>query len=227
MSETTKTFERLTPQNAVFLPIDYMSGLMNACRTMDYALLKNNAIALAKVARVFNLPTICAGERTGSSALGTDMPEMAQILPDMQYVPRTSVGAWDMPEYREAVRRTGRKKLIMAGITLEQCVTFTAEPAIADGYEVYIVLDASASLDDISERGAISRLGQKGAILSTWSPIAAEIMHDYSTPEGGEVIKIYSEHQGQLSALQESFKTTLKFAAESAEQTKKDAEAKA
>lgn len=69
MNETKKTFERLTPQNAVFLPIDYMHGLMSACRSIDPGLLKNNAVALAKVARLFNLPTFGTGDRSGRAIL--------------------------------------------------------------------------------------------------------------------------------------------------------------
>lgn len=216
MSENKKPLERLTPQNAVFLPIDFMHGLMSACRSIDPGTLKNNAVALAKVARLFKLPTIGTGDRSGRSYLGAEMPELEEIIPGMQFIPRSMVGAWDVPEYREAVRATGRKKLILAGITTEQCVTFTAEPAIADGYEVYVVLDASASLDERSELAAISRLTQMGAILTTWSPLAAELLHDFASPEGAGLIKIYSEHQGQLRAVEDSFNTALRFSKESA-----------
>ena len=205
------TQERLTPQNAVFLPIDYMHGLMSACRSIDPGLLKNNAIALAKVAKLFKLPTIGTGDRTGRSYLGAEMPELEQIIPDMKFVGRSAVGAWDVPEYRDWVVATGRKKLIMAGITTEQCVTFTAEPAIADGFDVYVVLDASASLDARSEQAAIARLSQAGAKITTWSPLAAELLHDFATPEAAGLIKIYSEHQGALRAVEDSFNVAVNF----------------
>lgn len=217
MLENKRSRERLTPDNAVFLPIDYMHGLMSACRSIDPGTLKNNAIALAKVAKLFGLPTFGTGDRSGRSYLGAEMPELEEIIPEMEFIPRSKVGAWDVPEYKEAVIRTGRKKLIMAGITTEQCVTFTAEPAIADGFEVYVVLDASAALDPRAELGAISRLTQMGAILTTWSPLAAELLHDFATPQGAGLLKIYSEHQGQMRALEDSFKTALKFSQSVAE----------
>ncbi|MBX3298121.1 MAG: isochorismatase family protein [Acidobacteria bacterium] len=217
MLENKRSRERLTPDNAVFLPIDYMHGLMSACRSIDPGTLKNNAIALAKVAKLFGLPTFGTGDRSGRSYLGAEMPELEEIIPEMEFIPRSKVGAWDVPEYKEAVIRTGRKKLIMAGITTEQCVTFTAEPAIADGFEVYVVLDASAALDPRAELGAISRLTQMGAILTTWSPLAAELLHDFATPQGAGLLKIYSEHQGQMRALEDSFKTALKFSQNVAE----------
>lgn len=110
MLENKRSRERLTPDNAVFLPIDYMHGLMSACRSIDPGTLKNNAIALAKVAKLFGLPTFGTGDRSGRSYLGAEMPELEEIIPEMEFIPRSKVGAWDVPEYKEAVIRTGRKK---------------------------------------------------------------------------------------------------------------------
>lgn len=208
-------FDRLTPQNAVFLPMDYMHGLMSSCRSIDPGQLKNNALALAKVAKLFRLPTIGTGDREGRTYLGAEMPELQEILPDMQFISRSSVGAWDVPEYVEAVRRTGRKKLILAGITTEQCVALTAQPAIAEGFDVYIVLDASASLDARSEQAAIMRLTQMGAILTTWSPLAAELLNDFARPEGAGVVRILSEHQADLRAVEDNFNTARRHANDS------------
>lgn len=206
--------EKLTPDDAVFLPVDYMHGLMSACRSIDPGLLKNNAIALAKIAKLFKLPTIGTGDRKGMTYLGAEMPELQEILPDMKFVPRSAVGAWDVPEYVETVRETGRKKLIIAGISTEQCVAFTAQGAINDGYSVYVVLDASASLDALSEQAAIARLTQMGAILTTWSPLGAELLGDFASPEGEGLIKIYAEHQAQLRTVQDNFNTARRNAKE-------------
>ena len=212
LQPAARRLDRLTPDNAVFLPIDYMHGLMSACRSIDPGLLKNNALALAKVARLFKLPSFGTGDRVGNSYLGAEIPELAEILPDMQFIPRSAVGAWDVPEYVAAVEATGRKKLIMAGITTEQCVAFTAEPALAAGYDVYVVMDASASLDTRSEQAAMYRLTQMGAVLTTWSPLAAELLHDFARPEGAELIKIYSEHQGAMRTIEDSFNTARRLA---------------
>ncbi|QLE55608.1 isochorismatase family protein [Nostoc sp. TCL26-01] len=206
--------EKLAPDNAVFLPIDYMHGLMSACRSIDPGLLKNNAIALAKIARLFQLPTIGTGDREGMSYLGAEIPELPEILPDMEFVPRSQVGAWDVPQYVDLVRSTGRKKLILAGITTEQCVTFTAQGALADGFDVYVVLDASASLDTRAEQTAIARLTQMGAILTTWSPLGAELLHDFAYPEGAGLIEIYAEHQADLRTVQDNYNTARRHATE-------------
>lgn len=202
-------YRPLNPTDAVFLPIDYMHGLMAACRSIDPGLLRNNALALAKIARLFDLPTIGTGDRSGRTYLGAEMSELVAILPDMQFVPRSSVGAWDAPGYADLVRATGRKQLILAGITTEQCVTFTAAPAIAEGFEVYVVLDASASLDERAERAAVARLVAMGAQITTWSPLGAELLGDFARPQGPGLIEIYSEHQGSLRMVEDAFRVAV------------------
>ena len=147
MRENTNA-PRLKADNAVFLPIDYMHGLMSACRSVEPGLLRNNAIALAKVAKLFDLPVIGTGDRSGRTYLGAEMEEFEELFPGMEFINRSTVGAWDAPGYADWVRSTGRRQLIMAGITTEQCVTFTAQPALAEGFQVFVVLDASASLDE-------------------------------------------------------------------------------
>ncbi|MGG6239921.1 hypothetical protein ACQ4N7_14945 [Nodosilinea sp. AN01ver1] len=89
MSETKTAIERLTPHNSVFLPIDYMHGLMSACRSIDPGLLKNNAMALAKIASLFNLPTIGTGDRSGRSYLGAEMSELEDIIPQGYFILKT------------------------------------------------------------------------------------------------------------------------------------------
>ena len=191
MSNKLAAATKLDPANAVYLPIDYMHGLMAACRSIDPGAVRNNAIALTKVARLFGLPTFGTGDRSGRTYLGAEMKEIEELVPGMRFFNRSSVGAWDAPGYADAVRATGRKQLIMAGITTEQCVTFTAQSALAEGFQVYVVLDASASLDERAETAAIARLSAMGAVLTTWSPLAAELLGDFAKPEGAGLIKIY------------------------------------
>jgi nicotinamidase-related amidase len=196
---------RLDPANAVFLPIDYMHGLMSACRSIEPGQLRNNALALTKVAKLFGLPTFGTGDRSGRTYLGAEMSEIEFLIPDMRFFNRSTVGAWEAPGYAEAVRATGRRQLVMAGITTEQCVTFTAQSALAEGYQVHVVLDASASLDARSEAAAIARLTAMGATVTTWSPMAAELLGDFARPEAVGLIRIYSEHQGSLRMVEDAF----------------------
>ncbi len=205
--------QRLNPNDAVYLPIDYMHGLITACRSIEPGLLRNNAIALTKVARLFGLPTFGTGDRSGRTYLGAEMSELEEIIPSMKFFNRSTVGAWDAPGYADAVRATGRRQLIMAGITTEQCVTFTAQPALAEGYQVFVVLDASASLDARAEMAAVARLTAMGAVVTTWSPIAAELLGDFARPQAGELIGIYSEHHGALRMTEDAFKVATRAAA--------------
>lgn len=208
MHENTNA-PRLKAENAVFLPIDYMHGLMSACRSVEPGLLRNNAIALAKVAKLFDLPVIGTGDRSGRTYLGAEMEEFEELFPGMEFINRSTVGAWDAPGYADWVRSTGRRQLIMAGITTEQCVTFTAQPALAEGFQVFVVLDASASLDERAERAAITRLTAMGAVVTTWSPCAAELLGDFAKPEAAGLIKIYSEHQGSLRMVEDAFRVAV------------------
>jgi nicotinamidase-related amidase len=203
---------RLDRNNAVFLPIDYMHGLMAACRSIEPGTLRNNALALTKVAKLFGLPTFGTGDRSGRTYLGAEMSELEALIPHMAFFNRSSVGAWDAPGYADAVRATGRRQLIMAGITTEQCVTFTAQPALAEGFQVFVVLDASASLDARSETAAIARLTAMGAVVTTWSPLAAELLGDFAMPEAPGLIKIYSEHQGSLRMVEDAFNVAVSAA---------------
>jgi nicotinamidase-related amidase len=205
MSDLGRRTRALDPQDAVFLPIDYMHGLMTACRSIAPGELRNNAIALAKIARLFGLPVIGTGDRSGRTYLGAEMSELEAIFPGMPFINRSSVGAWEAPGYADLVRGTGRRQLIMAGITTEQCVTFTARSALADGYEVFIVADASASLDERSERTALVNLSAIGATVTTWSPVGADLLGDFAHPQAAGLISIYSEHAGAMRMVEDAF----------------------
>lgn len=189
-----KSSARLFSDNAVFLPVDYMPGLMAASRSIDMLTLMNNVTALFKVAELFKLPTISTGDRDGNSFMGSEMQDLHSLISNNTFIPRHTAGAWDEPAYVREVEKTGRSHLILAGITTEQCVTYIAEPALSAGYKVYVVLDCSSSLDARAEQAAIARLTQMGAILTTWSPLAAELLRDYTRPETEELFKIYNEH---------------------------------
>lgn len=204
--------KRLEAANAYFLPIDYMHGLMTACRSINTAELRNNVIALTKVAKLFDIPVIGTGDRSGMTYLGAEMTEIEDIHPDMDFISRSAVGAWDAPGYADIIRKSGRRQLIMAGITTEQCVTFTAQSALAEGFDVFVVLDASASLDARSEQAAIARLSAMGATLTTWSPLAAELLADFARPQAPGLIEIYSQHQGNLRMVEDAFKVAQRAA---------------
>lgn len=184
--------ERLTAENSVLILIDYLDGLAPAVKTLDQATLRNNTAALTKIGRIFGLPTVVLGD-TGSFR-GQFMPELRETLGDTQPVARTTPSAWDTPAFVDAVRATGRKKLVMAGISTDNCLALTALGALRDGYEVYVVTDASGTGTALAETSALMRLTQAGAVPVGWVALASELMGDWEGPKGTAVGALYRDH---------------------------------
>lgn len=187
-------YERLTPENATVLLIDHQAGLLPLVGNISPAELKNNVLALAKIAKIFNLPTIL----TTSFAEGPNgpiAPELPKILPDAKIIPRPGqINAWDNPEFVNAVKATGRKKLIIAGILTDVCVAFPAISAIAAGYDVYAVADASGTLNNIVHDAAMQRMVEAGVIPTCWFAVVAELQADWRRSTASEMAKLFVEH---------------------------------
>lgn len=194
-------FERLTSDNAALLLIDMQTGLMLGVTTSPTITLKNNIMGLAEVGRTFNLPTLL----TTSAADGPNgpyLPEVVAMFPGQQVQNRTLVNAWDDPKFVEAVKKTGRRKLIIAGITTDVCVQFPAISAVAAGYDVYAVVDASGSFNTQTEMAAMLRMTQAGVKVVGWTSVAAELQRDWALPvsqQAGKVLGEYITSMGYLA----------------------------
>lgn len=198
MTNTNPFLDRLTPDNAAVILIDHQVKLMLGVQTLDPHSLKNNTLGLAKVAAIFKLPTIL----TGGSPDDPLMPELKAAVPDHEYVQRNTINSWDTPAFVEAVEKTGRKKLIMAGITTDLCLLFPAISAVAAGYAVYVVVDACGCFTPMIEQAALLRLTQAGVIPATWGAVAAELQRDIWTEGNGPaVMQTYVEHSGPISLI--------------------------
>lgn len=194
-------FERLTADNAALLLIDMQTGLMLGVTTSSSISLKNNILGLAQVGKTFGLPTLL----TTSAATGPNgpyLPEVVAMFPGQEVQNRTLVNAWDDPAFVAAVEKTGRKKLIIAGITTDVCVLFPALSAVAAGYDVYAVVDASGSFNPQTELAAMLRMTQAGVKVTGWTSVAAELQRDWSLPiaqEAGKVLGQYLTPMGYLA----------------------------
>lgn len=194
-------FERLTPENAALLLIDMQTGLLMGVTTSSAIGLKNNILGLAQIGKTFNLPTLL----TTSSADGPNgpyMPEVLAMFPGQEVQNRSLVNAWDDPKFVAAVEQTGRKKLIIAGITTDVCLMFPALMAVQDGYDVYAVIDASGSFNPQAETAAIARMTQAGVKVATWTSVTAELQRDWALPvaqEAGQVLGQYLTAMGYLN----------------------------
>lgn len=182
--------QRFTAENTALLLIDHQVGTMQLIKNIDTALAAKQSIALAKMAKILNLPTVITSSQE-ENAQGPILPEIAEILPEA-YAARVKrpgvVNAWAYPEFREAVLATGRKNLIMAGVTTDVCLIFPSIDAALEGFAVQAVMDASGSPSDLSEELSRQRMHDAGVVLTTTNTLMAEIAEDWSTPNGQQLI---------------------------------------
>lgn len=193
-------FEHLTPDNAALLLIDMQTGLLLGITTSTAIALKNSILGLAETGKAFNLPTIL----TTSAQEGTNgpyMPEILALFPGQEVLNRTLVNAWDDPAFVAEVERTGRKKLIIAGITTDVCLQFPAIAAVQAGYDVYAVVDASGSFNPQTEMAAMLRMSQAGVKVVGWSSVAAELQRDWALPVVQAEGKVLGDHLTAVSYL--------------------------
>lgn len=185
----TKAFN---PENAAILLIDHQVGTMAWTHSHDINLVKQNAIKLAKIAKALNLPVILTSSME-DHAQGPLIPELQEILPEA-YDTRIKrpgiVNAMHHEGFNEAVKALGRKKLFVAGVTTEICVTFPVLQMLDEGYEVQVSADASASYTQYGDNLALERMRQAGAIITTVDQIISELAIDWTSLNGGKLIGI-------------------------------------
>ncbi len=186
--------ERWTPDNCVFAFIDHQTGLMNLVENTTAVTFKNYVIALAKTAKLHNVPVVLTTSAE-SGPNGPFVPEVARMFPKAPMISRPGqINAWENAEFVEAIRKTGRKKIVMSGITTDVCVTFAALSALDAGYEVYVVVDASGSMSPEVQSASLMRMAGGGAIIGTWFGIACELLYDWRNPAGPGSAQLFVEH---------------------------------
>ena len=191
-----KKLEILSPDNSVLLLIDYQPQMIFGVASIDSQVLKNNLIALAKSAKLFNIPTVITSVETESFS-GFVFPELLDVFPNQDILERSSMNSWDSAAVRKAIAATNRKKLILAGLWTEVCINLCALSALQDGYEIYVVEDASGGTSHIAERAAMERMMQVGVVPLTWQQLLLEWQRDWKRKETYEgVMAIVREHSG-------------------------------
>lgn len=184
----------IDPDDVVMLLIDHQSGLFNTVQDMPVPDLRNNAIALAKTASLLDIPVVT----TASVPDGPNGPlisEIHEFAPHAQFVPRTGqINAWDTPEFVEAIEKTGRKTLVIAGTLTSVCLAFPAVSAVHAGYNAYCVVDASGNWSKMATDLTIARITQAGAVPMDTFAMVAELMRTWNRPEGSRFAAIISEH---------------------------------
>jgi nicotinamidase-related amidase len=172
----------LTPQNSAIILIDHQPQMSFAVSNIDRSLLVNNTVGLAKTGKAFKVPTLLTTVAEKSFS-GSIFPEIQAVFPDVRPIDRTTMNAWEDKAFYDAVKKTGRKKLIIAALWTEVCLVQPALSALDEGYEVYIVTDASGGTSKEAHDMAVARLIQAGAQPVTWMQVLLEYQRDWARGE--------------------------------------------
>lgn len=194
---TTTKLEVLTPANCQIIFIDHQPQMAFGVQSIDRQVLKNNAVALAKAAKVFNIPTIITTVETESFS-GNTYPELLDVFPGQDILERTSMNSWDDQKVRDALKANGKKKVVVAGLWTEVCNNSFALCAMLEGdYEIYMVADASGGTSKEAHDFAMQRMIQAGVIPVTWQQVMLEWQRDWAHKETyTAVMDIVREHSG-------------------------------
>lgn len=201
-----KDYIRLDKDNAAVLLVDHQAGLLSLVRDIDPDKFKNNVLALADAAKYFNLPTILTTSFENGPN-GPLVPELKELFPDAPYIARPGqINAWDNEDFVKAVKATGKKQLIIAGVVTEVCVAFPALSALAEEFEVFVITDASGTFNALTRDAAWDRMSQAGAQLMTWFGMACELHRDWRNDIEG-LGALFSNHIPDYRNLMTSYFT--------------------
>ena len=201
-----KQYKRLDKDNAAVLLVDHQAGLLSLVRDIDPDKFKNNVLALADMAKYFELPTILTTSfETGPN--GPLVPELKEMFPDAPYIARPGqINAWDNEDFLAAVKATGKKQLIIAGVVTEVCVALPALSALEEDFEVFVITDASGTFNPMTRDAAWDRMSAAGAQLLTWFGAACELHRDWRNDIDG-LGALFSNHIPDYRNLITSYST--------------------
>ncbi len=200
----------IDPNDAVILLIDHQTGLFQLVKDMLMTDLRRNVIALAKIASMQKIPVITTAS-VPDGPNGPVIPEIQQVAPHAQFVPRQGqINAWDMPNFVKAIEETGRKTLIIAGTLTSVCLAFPCLSAVAAGYKVYAVVDASGNWSNMATDLTIARLVQAGVIPIDTMAVISELMKTWNRPDAQDYAKLLSDFIPHYGLLMESHKNAQK-----------------
>src|SRR5262245_57681780 len=170
---------RLSVDQAAVLLIDHQAGLLSLVQDYSPDEFRNNVLALADIAKLFKLPTILTTSFEAGPN-GPIMPELKEMFPNAPFIPRPGqINAWDNEDFVKAVKLTGRKQLLVAGVVTDVCVAFPVLCALKDGYQVFVVTDASGTFNKSVRDAALMRMAHAGAVMTNWFAVACELQRDW------------------------------------------------
>ena len=195
----------IDPADTLFLLLDHQAGLFQVVKDIEVAQLRANTTMLAKLASLMKLPVITtASEPNGPN--GPLMPEIHEAAPHAVHVPRRGeVNAWDNPLFVKTVRETGRKTLIIAGVWTSVCVMFPALDALAAGYKVYAVIDASGDPSEMASQTTVARFAQAGIVPTSANAVLCELQRTWNRADAAQFAELYGMVAPNYTAVLESY----------------------
>ena len=185
----------LRPEDSVLVLIDHQPFQFANLHSHEPTMIVNNVIGLAKTAKVFEVPTILTTvleERGGFLIKG-----LQDVFPDQKPIDRTFINTWEDKKVVDAVKSTGRKQLVLAGLYTEICLAMPALQALADGYDVFVVTDASGGMTAEAHDMAVRRMAGAGAVPMTWAAVLGEWQRDWARDKTtAGVAGVLAEHGG-------------------------------
>jgi nicotinamidase-related amidase len=197
-------YKRINRDDAAVLFVDHQSGLLSLVKDRPADEFKNNVLALADIAAYFKLPTVLTTSFEDGPN-GPMMPELKEKVPNASFIPRPGqINAWDNEDFVAAVKATGRKQLLIAGVVTEVCVAFPALSAIEEGFEVFMVADASGTFNQVTRDASWERMAAAGVQLTTWFAVVSELHRDWRNDVEG-LGKLLANHVPDYKNLIDSY----------------------
>src|SRR5688572_29306360 len=182
-------------EDAALILIDYQKEMFDTIRSETPAeLIDLNVRLLIKAAKAFGMPIVLSSVGVEMGVNQPTRPSILNELPGIEVIDRSSMNAWEDKRFLEAVKKTGRKRLIIGALYTEICLAFPVVDAMADGYEVTFIVDAVGGLSQLAHRTAIERLAHAGAVPNTSLALVTELFRDWKSPvadRAREIIKPY------------------------------------
>jgi nicotinamidase-related amidase len=193
----TKFYESLEAKNSVLLLVDYQARMFWGAISSDPTYVKNNVMALAKGAQILSVPAVLT--TIGAKNNGAFLPEIVEMFPDTPVIDRKipSFDAFEDKEVFDAVKKTGRKQLVLSGLWTSMCMALTALRGLREGFNVFGVMDAASSESLDAHNMAVQRMVQAGVVPCTWMQVISEWMHSWQNPKASELYtKVYGAYNG-------------------------------
>jgi nicotinamidase-related amidase len=194
-----RKLDLLTDKNSVLVLVDYQPSMLKSVSSGDKTIIKNAAICAAKAANILGVPVVLSSINPKFN--GEFFPEITKLFPKQEVFARKipSFDAFEDDRNWNAVKKIGRKKLVISGLWTSMCFAYTALHALKEGYEVYGLIDAAGDSTPDAHKYGVERMLQAGVIPITVESLVSEWMHDWQNPKAGELVKeVYSKYGAMI-----------------------------